>query len=252
MISPRAAVELAVWFLQGRDVAPPARDHLRELSDIADTNGLVDMVHGVRTPDFLNLPRLSERLRARLVDLGFLAAQNMLFQDGVDLSEQEAILSVLARAIGQSRLRHMPIITRSMLRANPDMLFVFGDNMLGTGFGGQAAEMRGEPNAVGIPTKRAPRMTPNAFFSDQDLPDALQAFEAPFRRLHAHLEAGGTIVMPEAGIGTGFARLAEKAPSIHEALERRLFDLDLRAMSSSVRELIERKTDQGPSLRRPA
>jgi redox-sensitive bicupin YhaK (pirin superfamily) len=29
-------------------------------------------------------------------------------------------------------------------------LFVFGDNLRRTGFGGQAAEMRGEPNAVGI------------------------------------------------------------------------------------------------------
>lgn len=36
-------------------------------------------------------------------------------------------------------------ITRAMLRAEPEKLFVFGDNFVRTGFGGQAKEMRGEP-----------------------------------------------------------------------------------------------------------
>ncbi len=48
------------------------------------------------------------------------------------------------------------IITRAEVRANPDRYYVFGDNMTGTGYGGQAAQMRGEVNAVGVPTKWRP------------------------------------------------------------------------------------------------
>jgi hypothetical protein len=172
------------------------------------------------------------------MDLGFTAARSLLLSNEINLLEYEDVLPVLARAFEQSRLRHHPMITRRMLRANPDVLFVFGDNLQASGFGGQAAEMRGEPNAVGIPTKRAPRMTPDAFFSDQDLPEVLQAFEGPFQRLRAHLEAGGGLVVPEAGIGTGFAKLARKAPAIQEALERRLHELDRMAMSPVVLDLL--------------
>jgi len=45
-------------------------------------------------------------------------------------------------------------ITRQMLRAEPGTLWVFGDNLQRKGLGGQAKEMRGEPNAIGIPTKK--------------------------------------------------------------------------------------------------
>lgn len=41
-------------------------------------------------------------------------------------------------------------IMRRDLLDNQDKLYVFGDNMVRRGFGGQAREMRGEPNAVGI------------------------------------------------------------------------------------------------------
>ncbi len=62
-----------------------------------------------------------------------------------------------------------PRITRQMVREHPDRLFVFGDNLARVGYGGQAREMRDEPNAVGIPTKKLPTMTEGAFFSDADV-----------------------------------------------------------------------------------
>ena len=46
--------------------------------------------------------------------------------------------------------------TREDLKANPTALFVFGDNYLGVGYGGQAFSARGEPNAVGVITKYSP------------------------------------------------------------------------------------------------
>lgn len=52
------------------------------------------------------------------------------------------------------RIERMRHISRAYVRANRDKLFLFGDNLERRGFGGQAAAMRAEPNAVGIPTKK--------------------------------------------------------------------------------------------------
>lgn len=57
-------------------------------------------------------------------------------------------------------------ITREMVQANRHKIFLFGDNLLRRGLGGQAREMRGERNAVGIPVKNRPSMTEGSFFSD--------------------------------------------------------------------------------------
>lgn len=105
-------------------------------------------------------------------------------------------------------------ITRQMLRNEPDMLFVFGDNMIEQGLGGQAKEMRGEPNAVGIPTKRLPATRQSAFFRDGDLRDARPKIEAAFLRLAFHLLKGGEVVWPADGIGTGLAELKTRSPVI--------------------------------------
>jgi hypothetical protein len=110
-------------------------------------------------------------------------------------------------------------ITRAMLKAAPDTLFVFGDNMVGRGFGGQAKEMRGEPNAVGIPTKLLPGMGYTDFFRDTDIERAKPKIEAAFVRLFAHAAHGGNIVWPEDGIGTGLAELPTRAPAIWKMIE---------------------------------
>lgn len=107
-----------------------------------------------------------------------------------------------------------------MLRAAPGTLWVFGDNLQGHGLGGQAAEMRGEPNAIGIPTKHAPSMAPAAFLTDDDWPTFRVAASAPLARLLAHIRAGGDVVWPANGVGTGLADLPARAPRIWAALER--------------------------------
>ncbi len=112
------------------------------------------------------------------------------------------------------RLRFGVLITRAMLRADPLTLFVFGDNLQRRGLGGQAAEMRGEPNAVGLPTKREPSTLLRAYLRDADLA-LVQAAAAPdIARLTRHLAAGGDVVWPSAGIGTGRADLTRRAPAI--------------------------------------
>jgi len=117
-------------------------------------------------------------------------------------------------------LRYLVEIYRNNLRRDPDTLFVFGDNMVERGLGGQAKEMRGEPNAVGIPTKLFPSMTEQAFFRDSDFNRAKPKIDAAFVRLFVHAANGGDVVWPAAGVGTGLAELEKRAPKIWAYIEK--------------------------------
>lgn len=129
------------------------------------------------------------------------------------------------RAVPSQLVISMPVITRQDLWNNRQALFVFGDNMQRSGRGGQAEEMRGEPNAVGIPTKKSPAMTANAFFSDADFDRAKVEIDKEFHRLEEHVRRGGVVVYPKDGIGTGRAKLKDKAPKIAEYIQKRSADL---------------------------
>jgi hypothetical protein len=126
-------------------------------------------------------------------------------------------------------IRREKHITRAMLRAEPETLFVFGDNLERRGLGGQAAEMRGEPNAVGIPTKRAPSMREDAFFTDADLTSFINASYRDAQRLAKHVDQGGTVVLPADGIGTGLADLQRRAPEIWEVIQGIIETLEVKA-----------------------
>lgn len=119
----------------------------------------------------------------------------------------------------------MAFVTRENVRANRDKIFLFGDNLLGTGFGGQARAMRGEPNAIGIPTKKKPTNHTDAFFTDAEFEQNKAAIDQAFGRF-AGLNEGTEIVIPSAGLGTGLANLPEMAPRTFEYLECRLARLE--------------------------
>ena len=121
------------------------------------------------------------------------------------------------------RIERMRNISRAYVRANRDKLFLFGDNLERRGFGGQAAAMRGEPNAVGIPTKKKPSYAGDAFFSDEEFELNAVAIDEAFAEVTSALtETTRAIVMPEAGLGTGRAELAKRAPRTFAHLEARL------------------------------
>lgn len=109
---------------------------------------------------------------------------------------------------------------REDIRANPDKLYVFGDNFAGVGRGGQAKECRGEPNTVGIVTKWHPTMDAGAFLTDEALPRIRYRYQQDFRRLAEHLAAGGDVVWPRDGVGTGLARLPQSAPAVFDYIQR--------------------------------
>jgi hypothetical protein len=105
--------------------------------------------------------------------------------------------------------------TTVLVQQRRDVLFAFGDNMARYGFGGHANACRGQPNAVGIPTKWKPSMWDNSFFRDADFDRVRPAIDEAFAKLADHLRAGGIVVLPAGGIGTGLAELPKRAPAIH-------------------------------------
>jgi hypothetical protein len=107
---------------------------------------------------------------------------------------------------------------RSDLTNNPNVLFLFGDNTKRRGLGGQAKEMRGEPNACGIATKALPSQMDNSYFSDADFLGNAKIIAADFRRAFAHRETGELIILPTDGLGTGLSELPERAPQTNEFL----------------------------------
>lgn len=107
-------------------------------------------------------------------------------------------------------------IKRQDLRANRDKIYVFGDNVQRIGFGGQAREMRNEPNAIGIVTKWAPSNDSVAFFDDTSACRVL--VERDLLKVQQELDRGKTVVVPADGIGTGLARLPYVAPKLNECI----------------------------------
>lgn len=120
------------------------------------------------------------------------------------------------------------IITREYVRQHSDWLFLFGDNLEGKGYGGQAKEMRGEPNAHGIPTKIKPTMDEDAFFNDEMFKDISHFYDTVFDINLAGFRAGKykALVIPTAGLGTGLAELPTRAPKIYEYLQKKIKELE--------------------------
>ncbi len=109
-------------------------------------------------------------------------------------------------------VRYEKFITREMLRAAPDTKFVFGDNIACYGLGGQAKAMRGEPNAIGVATL----YEPGRFYDNN--PEILFHVARDLKSVALALSVGTEIVVPLDGLGTGFGRLIEHRPDIHNLI----------------------------------
>ena len=128
------------------------------------------------------------------------------------------------------------LIMRSDIQANRNVLYVFGDNLDRAGMGGQAKEMRGEPNSFGIATKRAiSHGFPEDYFFDTQI-DAPKIIEEEFDRLVKELSIKieepyswrpkwKAVVIPADGLGTGLSRLPENAPNLITYIDQRIEQL---------------------------
>lgn len=106
-------------------------------------------------------------------------------------------------------------IYRADLKANPNVIYVFGDNEVRWGLGGQAGEMRGEPNAVGVATL----MAPGVFWTDADFERQCAVIDADMHTLFVSAINASLVVFPLDGIGTGLARLATSSPKTFAYLQ---------------------------------
>lgn len=110
--------------------------------------------------------------------------------------------------------------TRVYIQSHPDWLFVFGDNLERRGLGGQAGQVRGEPNAIGIATKRAPTMERDAFLNDGDYNDWFVEEKPTLARLIKASQNDRTIIWPLFGLNTRLANLEKSAPRIWNDIEQ--------------------------------
>ena len=124
------------------------------------------------------------------------------------------------------KVERRQFITREYVRANRDKLLLFGDKLERRGFGGQAAAMRGEPNAIGIPTKKSPSYRDDAFFSDDEFEQNKASIDAAFAEImRAITDSIRVIVIPSDGLGTGRAQLERRAPRTFAHLQKRLTEI---------------------------
>ena len=111
------------------------------------------------------------------------------------------------------QVKYLRWITRDMLRAEPNAIFVFGDNSQRIGLGGQAKEMRQEPNAIGVATKFAPGNAEADYFTPNNL-RAIATLVDDLCLVGRALAEGGTVYVPHDGLGTGLSELPKRAPDL--------------------------------------
>ena len=106
-------------------------------------------------------------------------------------------------------------IFREDLQNNPKIYYLFGDNCHRVGLGGQAKEMRGEPNAIGIATKISPSNTDKSFFSDDwvtmNKKIILKDFIILWKLIHKTISLVN-VVVPSDGLGLGLSDMENRCP----------------------------------------
>lgn len=131
------------------------------------------------------------------------------------------------------------IITREEVQNNKNVLFVFGDNLIRKGLGGQAKQMRGEPNAFGIATKKYPSNDNSAFMTDNELEDNKNVITSDVNKIISELSSGKYDSIKIPPIGIGLAKLQEKAPKTWEHLQLELKRLENYVNNSESNERIK-------------
>ena len=125
-------------------------------------------------------------------------------------------------ALKADRVEKVKRFSVKSVRAEPDKVFVFADNLKRRGKGGQAI-IRGEDNAFGIPTKNDSHMREDAFWSDDLYDTHVEIIDAAFDDLAA-FAGPKTVVFPKDGIGTGRAQLRQRAPRLLAYIDKKIED----------------------------
>ena len=112
------------------------------------------------------------------------------------------------------------MITREEIKKNPDILYVFGDNDIRKGYGGAAKVARDEKNSIGVRVKKLPSLENNAFYTDKELNQNCDKIFSDFKNIRNQKHKYKEIkIFP---LGTGLAKLEEKAPKTFNFLNEQI------------------------------
>ena len=111
--------------------------------------------------------------------------------------------------------------THKLVKENPNIYFVFGDNLEKKGHGGQAI-IRDYKNTIGVPTKKYPSNHPSSFMTDYELEKNKAAIDKAFNKIKYMIRNNHYIAFPRDGLGTGLAKLKEKAPETNQYLLKKI------------------------------
>lgn len=107
--------------------------------------------------------------------------------------------------------------SQQVVKSNPDKIYIFGDNDLRIGLGGQAV-IRNLSNTFGIRTKKIPSNTQDSFYSDSEYEFNKQKILQDVLQIKLFQISGNQIVFSDGGYGTGLASLKTKAPKTFKYL----------------------------------
>jgi len=103
------------------------------------------------------------------------------------------------------------------IKSNAEKIFIFGDNDLRIGTGGQAV-IRNCSNTFGIRTKKKPSNSGDSFYSDDDYDFNTQKILQDILQIKYLQVSGKQLVFSNGGYGTGLASLKSKAPKTFDFL----------------------------------
>jgi hypothetical protein len=164
------------------------------------------------------LDPLSTVSRSSVLDNGFLKVVREVEDSEIELALLGTMQIVSSTIQPTANVEVVEKYTDDDVKSNPDKIYVFGDNTQRVGMGGQA-QIRNNPNAMGIATKISPSMDEAAFMSDKNFISNVQIIDGDINKIKA---TGKVVVMPSNGLGTGLAKLKEKAPKTYAYLKQRL------------------------------
>ena len=109
---------------------------------------------------------------------------------------------------------------------NPNKLFIFGDNDIQKGKGGQAI-IRELKNTIGVPTKKEPNHKSSSYYTDDELETNKRKIDEAIQNIIIIIQENeyDTIVFPKDGLGTGRAKLHIKAPKTFKYLINKIDEL---------------------------
>lgn len=111
-------------------------------------------------------------------------------------------------------------------------IFIFGDNDMRVGMGGQAV-IREQKNAMGIPTKKEPNNDDDSFYNDLEYSENISKIKYAINKIKNKLKTGkyDGIIIPKNGLGTGLSELPKRAPKTYKKLKELMEKFEIFVLS---------------------